>query len=96
MIQIQQNLLRHWEKKSDQSDLTQTDELAVYREFYEKYVTNEALDPVKDGTVDAYDYNNGYDKDMLLGAYMQDFGGDGTPGITFDKNAWKSGRRKNG
>ena len=25
-----------------------------------------------------YDYNNGYDKDMLLGAYMQDFGGDGT------------------
>ena len=66
------------EKKSDQSDLTQTDELAVYREFYEKYITNEALDPVKDGTVDAYDYNNGYDKDMLLGAYMQDFGGDGT------------------
>lgn len=66
--------------EEDTEDATQPvkeiDVDSVYRDFYEKYIEDENLLVIQDGEVSEYDYYNGYDKDMLLGAYMEDFGGD--------------------
>ena len=48
-----------------------------YRTFYESYVEQEQLQVVTDGLETDYDSSHGYQTDLLLGAYMEDFGGDG-------------------
>ena len=48
-----------------------------YRTFYESYVRQEQLQVITDGLETDYDSSHGYQTDLLLGAYMADFGGDG-------------------
>ena len=55
-----------------------TDEQSLYQAFYETYVTNENLQVVEnEWQNDNYDRDTQYTQDMLLAAYMDDFGGDG-------------------
>lgn len=67
------------DQKSDSSDAVDftNSEQEAYKAFYEKYITDEQLQVITDDSVMDYDYSNGYMQDMLLGAYMEDFGGDG-------------------
>ena len=55
-----------------------TDEQSLYQAFYETYVANENLQVIEnEWQNDNYDRNIGYTQNMLLAAYMDDFGGDG-------------------
>ena len=57
--------------------LSVTEERALYKTFYENYVRDQNLRVIPDGLTDSYDLNVGYTDDLLLGACVQDFGGDG-------------------
>ena len=55
-----------------------TDTRSLYQAFYEKYVTDENLQVIEnEWQNDDYDRHTGYTQDMLLAAYLDDFGGDG-------------------
>ena len=71
------------ETESEKEDVTEAaneriDARSLYQEFYEKYVADEKLRVIENGWQnDDYDRNTGYTQDMLLAAYINDFGGDG-------------------
>lgn len=71
------------EAESEKEDVTEaangtTDARSLYQEFYEKYVADKKLRVIENRWQnDDYDRNTGYTQDMLLAAYINDFGGDG-------------------
>ena len=52
-------------------------EKEIYKTFYDGYVKDEKLQVIQNGFSADYDFNTGYQNDLLLSAYMEDFGGDG-------------------
>lgn len=52
-------------------------EKEIYKNFYDGYVKDEKLQVIQNGFSADYDFNTGYQNDLVLSAYMEDFGGDG-------------------